>query len=197
MIRVVPARRPTFALEQAALVGASVAAAPVAVPPAAPAGPASASAMTALRAAGPPPTGPLPAAAVAPRVTVPSNPDGYDRLRLRDGRLVRGRVELVRVSAVVFRDADTGLRYEYPKADVDAVVTEFGSVVRFSPEDRPGAGAPGAVASGAGAAERAAARLVRRGVGGRYQVTFSVVSVNGSPSASAGGRRRRGRTGPA
>jgi hypothetical protein len=185
MIRVIPARRPTFALEQAPAPGsAAVPTPPVAVvPPVAPAGPAG-GARAALAAV------PAPEPAAAPtRVTVPAAPDGYDRLRLRDGRLVRGRVELVRVSAVVFRDADSGLRYEYPKSDVDAVITEFGSVVRFSPAERPSAvasGPSGATGAGAGAAERAAARVVRRGVGGRYEVTFSVVSVNGSPECQRG-----------
>jgi hypothetical protein len=103
--------------------------------------------------------------------------DGFDRLRLRGGRVLRGRVELVRVGAVVFRDADTGLRYEYPKADVEAVVTEFGSVVRFSPAVDAARGP-----AGAGAGEG----LVRRGLGGRYRVRYELVSVNGSPECRRG-----------
>jgi hypothetical protein len=180
MIRVVPARRPTFALEQGPPAPALAAPVPVAAPPAG------------LDVRVPAPALAVPPAAgtrvatvePAPRVALPTAPDGYDRLQLRRGRMLRGRVELVRASAVVFRDADTGLRYEYPKAEIDAVVTEFGTTVRFSPEERGTAvaGAP----TGGSAAERAAARLVRRGVGGRYQVTFTVVSVTGSPECQRG-----------
>ena len=186
MIRVVPARRPTFALEQGP--GAAPAA-PAAAPAAAPVLPGAdlrvGSAEPARSASVPvPPPAPAPLP-TAPRLSLPSAPDGYDRLRLRDGRLFRGRVELVRVSTVVFRDADTGLRYEYPKGDVEAVVTEFGSVVRFSPSEGAGR-AVGSAPAGPSAADRAAALLVRRGVAGRYQVTFAVASVTGSPECQRG-----------
>jgi hypothetical protein len=86
----------------------------------------------------------------------------------------------VRVAAVVFRDADTGLRFEYPKADVDAVVTEFGSVVRFSPPIAAPAVPGGRLAA------RAEAGLVYRGVAGRYLVRYTMVSVTGSPECRRG-----------
>jgi hypothetical protein len=180
MIRVVPARRPTLPLEQVATPAAGAPAARVAVavaPPAAPL-PAPPAAPTPGLPARPAPAG-GPPGAPAPGAPAPGAYDGFDRLRLRDGRVLRGRVELVRVSAVVFREADTGLRYEYPKADVDAVVTEFGSVVRFSP-------AAADPATAAGAAARAEAALVRRGVAGRYRVRYALVSVDGSPECRRG-----------
>ena len=214
MIRVVPARRPTWALEQGAradvagafgassepaggrprpadvgvpVVGAPVVGAPVVGAPV----------VAAPVIAAPVIAAPVIAAPVAPGAAAPTpgaaaaraaagGADGFDRLRLRDGRVMRGRVELVRVAAVVFRDADTGLRYEYPKADVDVVVTEFGSTVRFSPGDARPAAAASPARAGATPAERAAALLVRHGVGGRYLVRFSVESVNGSPECRRG-----------
>jgi hypothetical protein len=170
MIRVVPARRPTLPLEDLAPAARGADGPAVAVST----GPAVTPAVAPAVA----PRAPAPAVSAAP--LAPARPDGYDRLRLRDGRVMRGRVELVRVAAVVFRDAETGLRYEYPKGDVDAVVTEFGSVVRFSP---PVSSAPTPAAR---AAERAEAALVRRGVGGRYRVRYSLVSVTGSPECRRG-----------
>lgn len=169
MIHVVPARRPTLPLEQ------------LPVPPAAPRGAATA---PPVRGAAIPSAPSLPARLVPAATAVPPQiesprADGFDRLRLHDGRVLRGRVELVRVAAVVFRDAETGLRYEYPKRDVDLVVTEFGSVVRFSP-------GPAAAATPAVARPGVGATLVRRGVGGRYRVRYAVASVNGSPECRRG-----------
>jgi hypothetical protein len=192
MIRVVPARRPTYASEQATApatparddVAGGVA--PVAAVAPAGATPSAASgAVSSPMVARPPVASPreVPVLAGPTSSGVPASPDGYDRLRMRDGRVLRGRVELVRVGAVVFRDAATGLRYEYPKSDLDAVVTEFGSTVRFSPGDARAVAPGGSGGSGAAATtvERASALLVRRGVGGRYLVRFAVESVNGSP----------------
>lgn len=193
MVAVVPARRPTYALEQGPPGGARSSASdamppvpPMAVAPRRPA-PVGQPAPPVRGPLGSARLGPVRSAAPTPMLSVPTTPDGFDRLQLRDGRVVRGRVELVRVSAVVFRDADTGLRYEYPKTDIDAVVTEFGSTVRFSPSEPTRApGAPGAAR--ASAAERAAALVVRHGVGGRYEVHFTVVSMNGSPECQRGWR---------
>jgi hypothetical protein len=169
MIQVVPRAGPTLPLEQL-----PAAPRPGGRRPGSPFPRAEPAAARRVAPAAPPPAVPAAPARAGPR------PDGYDRLRLRDGRVMRGRVELVRVAAVVFRDAETGLRYEYPKGDVDAVVTEFGSVVRFSP---PVSSAPTPAAR---AAERAEAALVRRGVGGRYRVRYSLVSVTGSPECRRG-----------
>jgi hypothetical protein len=184
MIHVVPARRPTVALEQlppAARVAPGPPGAPGQPPAGALAGPSVAMPSVAMVAASARPAPPAARPPAAPP-SVPASPDGFDRLRLRDGRVLRGRVELVRVAAVVFRDVETGLRYEYPKSDVDAVVTEYGSVVRFSPGAAP--------APGGAAGARAEAALVRRGVQGRYRVRYALESVNGSPEC------RRGWTSP-
>lgn len=90
-----------------------------------------------------------------------------DRLSLRSGRVLTGRVEIVRASVVVFRDAESGLRYEVPKGDIAEITTEFGTTVRFG-------------AAGDPRNERRAP-LVARGLGGMYRVSYTFRDVRGSP----------------
>jgi len=90
---------------------------------------------------------------------------GVDQLTLKDGRALIGRVDIIRASDIVFREASTGLRYEFPRTDVAYIITEFGSVVRFEAE----VAAPPAVRA-----------MVARGVGGRYRVRFTRTDVQGS-----------------
>ncbi len=91
---------------------------------------------------------------------------GLDQLQLESGRRLQGRVEVIKTSSVVFRDAETGLRYEFPKDDIDQITTEFGNQVRFKQ-------------AGSGAARSASDR---RGttVGGVYTVRYDAARVNGS-----------------
>ncbi len=93
---------------------------------------------------------------------------GLDEIRLESGRRLQGRVEVIRASSVVFRDATTGLRYEFPKDDIDEIITEFGNPVRF--RERGGA-KPGS------AGDRRASS-----VAGRYEVRYDAARVNGSPT---------------
>jgi hypothetical protein len=95
----------------------------------------------------------------------PATP-GLDQLRLRSGRRLTGRVEVIRASSVVFRDAETGLRYEFAKDEVEGIITEFGNTVRFR------------------SATSVARGTDRRGtsVAGRYEVTYDAARVNGSPA---------------
>lgn len=60
-----------------------------------------------------------------------------DRILLRGGRELTGRVEVVRASTVQFRDGESGLRYEFPKPDILEITTEFGTKVRFEPDGTP------------------------------------------------------------
>lgn len=60
-----------------------------------------------------------------------------DRILLRGGRELTGRVEVVRASTVQFRDGESGLRYEFPKPDIVEITTEFGTKVRFEPNGTP------------------------------------------------------------
>ena len=92
-----------------------------------------------------------------------------DRVVKRNGDVVVGRVEVVRASEVQFLEAESRLRYAIPKREIREIITEFGNRVRF---DTDAAAAPVAVAMGP---------LVRRGVGGTYDVAYRVASVTGSP----------------
>lgn len=93
-----------------------------------------------------------------------------DRVVKRDGDVLIGRVEVIRASEIQFVDAETRLRYAIPKREIREIVTEFGSVVRFSSE-----------AARATRVEESVGPIVRRGVGGLYDVTYGVRSVTGSP----------------
>lgn len=93
-----------------------------------------------------------------------------DQLDLRDGRHLRGRVEVIRASTIQFRDADTGLRYEFAKRDVVTVTTEFGTTVRFD------GGEPAAKKQGA---------LLKRGLGGEYTVHYTVTTVKGTKECAS------------
>jgi len=113
---------------------------------------------------------------VAPSVSAPVSAananaaatPGLDQLRLLSGRRITGRTEVIQLSSVVFRDAETGLRYEFAKDDIDEIITEFGSAVRFRQR--------------AGSANRSANDRRAASVGGRYAVTYEAARVNGSPA---------------
>ena len=126
------------------------------------------------------------------RMQTPSvnTPLTFDELRFVDGAVMRGRVDVVRAGTIIFRDMRTGLRHEYRKDDIDELITEFGTVVRF----RGAAAAPAAPASasrrvaGAAAVREAAAKAgnsVRgKGVAGRYRVKYAAASAVGSPECT-------------
>lgn len=111
---------------------------------------------------------------VAPSVSAPVSAanassvatPGLDQLRLLSGRRITGRTEVIQLSSVVFRDAETGLRYEFAKNDIDEIITEFGSAVRFRQR--------------ANSVNRSANDRRTTSVGGRYAVTYEAARVNGS-----------------
>jgi hypothetical protein len=93
---------------------------------------------------------------------------GLDQLRLRSGRRITGRTEVIQVSSVVFRDAQTGLRYEFAKDDIDELITEFGTAVRFRQRS--------------GTANAASTDRRATSVAGRYAIRYEAARVNGSPA---------------
>ncbi len=95
----------------------------------------------------------------------PATP-GLDQLRLESGRRITGRVEIIKTSSVVFRDAETGLRYEFAKNDIDEIITEFGSAVRFR--------------QAASTGNRATTDRRLTSVAGRYAVRYEAARVDGS-----------------
>ncbi len=125
------------------------------------------------------------------RMQTPSvnTPLTFDELHFADGAVMRGRVDVVRAGTIIFRDMQTGLRHEYRKDDIDELITEFGTVVRF----RGGAAAPAPAGAprrvaGAAAVRDAAAKAgntVRgKGVAGRYRVKYAAASAVGSPECT-------------
>ncbi len=97
----------------------------------------------------------------------PATP-GLDQLRLESGRRITGRVEIIKTSSVVFRDAETGLRYEFAKNDIDEIITEFGNAVRFR--------------QAASTGNRAASDRRLVSAAGRYAVRYEAAQVTGSPA---------------
>jgi len=109
----------------------------------------------------------------------------YDEVRLTAGRTLRGRVEIVRTGTIIFREMRSGLRYELPKDDIDAVVTEFGTIVRFRGEGTAPVPALPSTQRGARTARTMATdALRRRGVSGRYRVRYDAATAVGSPSCT-------------
>ncbi len=92
-----------------------------------------------------------------------------DRVVRRDGEVLIGRVEVIRASEIQFVDGETRLRYAIPKREIREIVTEFGSVVRFSGD-----------AARATRIEESVGPIVRRGVSGIYDVSYTLRSVRGS-----------------
>jgi hypothetical protein len=89
-----------------------------------------------------------------------------DRVELRAGRVLTGRVELVRPSVIIFQEWESGLRFELAKSDIASITTEFGTTVRFSAEGTP--------------ANEKRTPLVKQGVGGEYLASYRIASVSGS-----------------
>lgn len=92
-----------------------------------------------------------------------------DRVVKRNGDVLAGRVEVVRASEIQFLEAESRLRYAIPKREIREIITEFGTRVRF---DADVGAAPSVVPMGP---------LVRKGVGGTYDVAYRVARVEGSP----------------
>jgi hypothetical protein len=98
----------------------------------------------------------------------------YDELRLLNGTVLRGRVDVVQAGSVIFRDGRSGLRYEIRKDEIDQIISEFGTPVRFR---------AGAADVGAAAAARPLVKTngVRdRGVAGRYRIRYATAAAIGS-----------------
>jgi hypothetical protein len=115
-----------------------------------------------------------------------ATPITFDELHLADGTILRGRVEVVRAGTVIFRDMKSGLRVEYRKDDIDEVITEFGTTVRFRAEAAARTAPGGSAASGKrGSTARAPESGVRsKGVGGNYRIRYAAASAVGSPECA-------------
>jgi len=122
-----------------------------------------------------------------------TDPIVYDELQLTDGSRMLGRVDIMRAGTVIFRDLRTGLRHEIRKDDIEQIITEFGTSVRFR---APGTVAPVEAKPTATAARggklgvaaptmRAPATIRARGVGGRYSVRYDAATVNGSKDCAS------------
>ncbi|MCE2900605.1 MAG: hypothetical protein ACK5X2_19285 [Gemmatimonadaceae bacterium] len=112
--------------------------------------------------------------------TTSATPITFDELHLADGTILRGRVEVVRAGTVIFRDMKSGLRVEYRKDDIDEVITEFGTIVRFRAEP-----AVRNASGGAGGRPGTAERGVRaKGVNGSYRIRYAAATAVGSPECT-------------
>ena len=117
------------------------------------------------------------------RVNIPlvASQATYDEVHLEDGITMRGRVEIVRAGAVIFRDLRTGLRHELRKEDIIEIITEFGTPVRFRANAGNGSGG---LRSRAAVAAATSAGLRARGVGGSYRVRYAAPVAVGSSECS-------------
>jgi hypothetical protein len=131
------------------------------------------------------PVGPAPSA-TAPAASPVAPPDlaaGVSaELRLRDGRTLKGVVDLVTASDIFVHDPVSGLPYGMPLVFVRDVRRENGEVVWRSPS------------SASVQAEETAINLRVRGVAGTYRVTIRAASIDGESPCRADVRWRDGRT---
>lgn len=106
----------------------------------------------------------------------------YDELRLMNGTVMRGRVDVVQSGSVIFREQRSGLRYAIRKDEIDQIISEFGTPVRFratTPRTEPARDGTGAGSAGSA---RVSTNGVRdRGVAGRYRIRYAAASAIGSP----------------
>jgi len=91
----------------------------------------------------------------------------FDELRLRNGQVLRGRVDVVQAGSVLFRDQRTGLRYEIRKDDIDEIISEFGVPLRFR-------------VSGAQALADREGAVRAKGVAGRFRLRYEAARATGS-----------------
>ncbi len=130
----------------------------------------------------------LPAAAAA---LMPSrtDPQPYDEVQLTDGTRMTGRVDIVRAGTIIFRDMRTGLRNEINKDNIEQIITEFGTSVRFhEPTLAANAPAPSAKAPSTKkdlAASSRATGVRSTGVAGRYRIRYAQATANGSPECTS------------
>lgn len=107
----------------------------------------------------------------------------YDEVHLEDGTTMRGRVEIVRAGAVIFRDLRTGLRHELRKESINEIITEFGTPVRFRANAVRSAGGPPRSRAVVTAATNAGLRA--RGVGGSYRIRYAAPVAVGSTECAS------------
>ena len=134
----------------------------------------------------------LPAAATA-LLPTRTDPQPYDEVQLTDGTRMTGRVDIVRAGTIIFRDMRTGLRNEINKDNIEQIITEFGTSVRFhAPTLSSNAPAPNAPApSTRGRREKGvlapakATGIRATGVAGRYRIRYAAATANGSPECTS------------
>ncbi len=114
------------------------------------------------------------------------DPIAYDEMQLTDGSRIIGRVDIVRAGSVIFRDMRTGLRHEINKDDIEQIITEFGTPVRFRTNGSSATVAATPERTPATSARAAAATGVRaRGVAGRYAVRYEAAVAKGSKECTS------------
>lgn len=119
------------------------------------------------------------------RATVPpvTSQATYDEVHLEDGTTMRGRVEIIRAGTVIFYDLRTGLRHELVKEDINEIITEFGTPVRF--RANVSRGTSRSPRSKAVVAAATSAGLRARGVAGAYRVRYAAPVAVGSDECAS------------
>ena len=80
---------------------------------------------------------PPPVAPHAPIAIAAAPSRANDDIVMKAGRVIEGGVQSVRQQTISVRDAETGLEFEIPKADVDRIVTRDGRTLRFGDDNVP------------------------------------------------------------
>jgi hypothetical protein len=124
-----------------------------------------------------------------------TDPQPFDEVQLTDGTRMIGRVDIVRAGTIIFRDMRTGLRNEINKDNIEQIITEFGTSVRFHDPTLPSNVAataatrpvtsPSAKTRTEMATASKATGMRATGVAGRYRIRYAAATANGSPECTS------------
>lgn len=63
--------------------------------------------------------------------------DAVDKMQLRNGQVLLGKVEIVKTDVVNFKEKETGLSYETAKKDIRYILLSNGEVLTFEDQYKP------------------------------------------------------------
>jgi hypothetical protein len=70
-------------------------------------------------------------------VTSYAQTDSLDKMELKDGNIIIGKVEKIKTDVVEFKESETGLIYESNKADIRYIQLSSGKVLTFEDYQNP------------------------------------------------------------
>jgi len=63
--------------------------------------------------------------------------EDLDKMELKDGKVIMGKVEIIKTDVVDFRESETNLLYETSKKDINYILLSTGKVLTFEDYQNP------------------------------------------------------------